>query len=57
MSFFSPAVVSMSPLTLLAGDELVDAPRHRVLVHDGRWDAGRLNAERAEYDRQTRDTK
>jgi len=55
MSFVSPAVLCDEPLTLQAGERLT--LRYRVLVHAGRWDAGRLKAEHAEYDLQTRDTK
>jgi len=54
MSFFSPAVLGYEPLTLQAGERLT--LRYRVIVHDGRWDAGRLNAEHSRYARQTRNT-
>jgi hypothetical protein len=55
MSFFSPALLCDEPLTLQAGERLT--LRYRVIVHPGRWDAGRLKAEYDEYARQTRDTK
>jgi L-alanine-DL-glutamate epimerase-like enolase superfamily enzyme len=43
MSFFTPAVLCYEPLRLMRGDEL--ALRYRVIVHPGRWDAGRLRSE------------
>jgi type 1 glutamine amidotransferase len=55
MSFFSPALLCYERLTLQEGEELT--LRYRVIVHDGRWDAGRLKAEYAEYARPARDTK
>ena len=55
MSFYSPAVLCYEPLTLEAGERL--ALRYRVIVHDGRWDAGRLDAEHSSYAQETGDTK
>ena len=55
MSFFSPAVLCYEPLTLQEGEELI--LRYRVIVHDGRWDADRLNAEHATYAGLARDHK
>jgi len=46
MSYFSPAVLCYKPHTLKAGQSLT--LRYRILVHPGRWDAGRL---KKEYDR------
>jgi hypothetical protein len=34
-------------MALAAGEPL--ALRYRVLIHDGAWDAGRLNAEHARW--------
>jgi hypothetical protein len=45
MSFFSPAVLCYEPITLQAGERLT--LRYRVIVHQGRWDSARLNAEYA----------
>ena len=54
MSFFTPAVLCYEPLTLEAGEQLT--LRYRIIVHDGGWDAGRLNAAHAELVRQAYDT-
>jgi len=43
MSFFSPALLCFEPMTLRPGERLT--LRYRVIVHPGRWDAGRLDAE------------
>jgi type 1 glutamine amidotransferase len=43
MSFFSPALLCFEPMTLRPGERLT--LRYRVVVHPGRWDAGRLDAE------------
>ena len=40
MSFFTPAVICYSPHEMARGDGFT--LRYRVLVHRGRWDAGRL---------------
>ena len=55
MSFFSPAVLCYEPITLEAGERLT--LRYRVIVHQGRWDSARLNAEYAEYALQTSESK
>ena len=55
MSFFSPAVLCYGPITLEAGQRLT--LRYRVIVHHGRWDSTRLNAEYAKYSRQTHESK
>jgi len=54
MSFFSPAVLCYGPITLEAGQRLT--LRYRVIVHHGRWDSARLNAEYAKYSRQTHES-
>jgi hypothetical protein len=51
MNFFSPAILCYEPMTLRPGERL--ALRYRVLVHGGRWDAGRLQAEQEMFSRQT----
>jgi type 1 glutamine amidotransferase len=43
MSFFSPALLCFEPMTLRPGEGLT--LRYRVIVHPGRWDAARLDAE------------
>lgn len=43
MSFFSPALLCFEPMTLRPGEGLT--LRYRVIVHAGRWDAARLDAE------------
>jgi hypothetical protein len=55
MSFFSPAVLCYGPITLEADQRLT--LRYRVIVHHGRWDSTRLNAEYAKYSRQTHESK
>ena len=55
MSFFSPAILCYGPITLEAGQRLT--LRYRVIVHHGRWDSTRLNAEYAKYSRQTHESK
>jgi hypothetical protein len=55
MSFFSPAVLCYGPMTLGAGERLT--LRYRVVVHEGRWDAGRLLSERERYVRETKAAK
>jgi hypothetical protein len=47
MSFFSPAILCYEPITLDAGERLT--LRYRVIVHPGRWDSARLQAEHAKY--------
>lgn len=55
MSFFSPAVLCYGPMTLGAGERLT--LRYRVVVHEGRWDAGRLLSEHERYARETKAAK
>jgi hypothetical protein len=55
MSFFSPAILCYEPITLDAGERLT--LRYRVIVHPGRWDAVRLDAEHARYADRTNETK
>jgi hypothetical protein len=55
MSFFSPAVLGEEPMTLPAGERLT--LRYRVIVHHGRWDAARLQAEHARYAEQPHESK
>ncbi len=43
MSFFTPAVICYTPHEMQRGDSF--ALRYRILVHPGRWDAGRLQEE------------
>jgi len=43
MGYYSPAVICYKPHTLKAGESMT--LRYRVLVHPGRWDAGRLKQE------------
>lgn len=40
MSYFSPAVICYGPYTLEAGKSFT--LRYRVIIHQGRWDAGQL---------------
>ncbi|RPJ03227.1 MAG: hypothetical protein EHM31_01490 [Candidatus Aminicenantes bacterium] len=47
MSWFNPAVLSYEPLSLHPGDTFT--LRYRVLVHPGRWGAGRLQSEAARF--------
>jgi hypothetical protein len=47
MRFFSPAVVCYGPHTLAAGQSFT--LRYRVLVHEGRWDAARIEREAARF--------
>jgi type 1 glutamine amidotransferase len=47
MSFFTPALLCYGPLALHPGETLT--LRYRVLVHPGRWDAGRLKKEAARF--------
>jgi hypothetical protein len=49
MSFFSPALLCYKPMTLRPGGRLT--LRYRVVVHPGRWDAGRLDAEYRKFAR------
>ncbi len=51
MNFFSPAILCYKPMTLRPGERL--ALRYQVLVHGGRWDAGRLQAEQEMFSHQT----
>ncbi|MCX6573184.1 MAG: PmoA family protein, partial [Candidatus Aminicenantes bacterium] len=46
-SWFTPALLCYEPLSLRAGETFV--LRYRVLVHGGRWDAGRLEREAARF--------
>lgn len=46
-SWFTPAFLCYDPFVLRAGGTLV--LRYRVLVHPGRWDAGRLRQEAARF--------
>lgn len=46
-SWFTPALLCYEPLALRAGETFV--LRYRVLVHSGRWDAGRLRQEAARF--------
>ncbi len=55
MSFFSPALLCYEPLTLDAGERLT--LQYRVIVHEGRWDAARLNAEHQRYAGTERESK
>jgi hypothetical protein len=55
MSFFSPAVLCYEPITMQAGERLT--LRYRVIVHPGRWDPDRLQAEHAAYARGTHESK
>jgi hypothetical protein len=55
MNFFSPAFLCYEPLILRPGEQL--ALLYRVLVHGGRWDAGRLRSEQEKFSRQARKSK
>ena len=46
-SWFTPGPLCYEPLSLRAGETFV--LRYRVLVHSGRWDAGRLRQEAARF--------
>jgi type 1 glutamine amidotransferase len=52
MSFFAPAIICYSPMTLQPGERLT--LRYRVLVHPGRWDAARLRKEYERFSRESR---
>jgi hypothetical protein len=47
MSFFNPALLSLGPLPMRAGERMT--LRYRILIHPGRWDAARLRAESARF--------
>jgi hypothetical protein len=55
MSFFTPALLCYEPMLLRAGERI--ALRYRVLVHQGRWDSGRLRREYERFSRQSPDSK